>query len=224
MRRSGWCSLMVIALVIVRSSLADEAVMPVADSMLVPMESPTKPETAPAAAPLSAASPRTAWSDASNLLRPFKGVRRDSAGQLRTTVVWVLCTPEGRPISVGDLGDAKLNLYFKQRIMAELSAVAQHRELSSDQIEKLKLAAELDVARLQRLAHQVQCDLELARNDQAERAANQLLHTLSLACNQRLFAEGSLFARVLQTESEVPSPPEAADKNVSAKPPLGPLP
>jgi hypothetical protein len=145
------------------------------------------------------------WSDPNNHLRPHKGLRTDpSSGQTVSSLMWVLHTATGQPLAVCRPGDPQLELYIQQRLTAKLKDLSQRYNLTSLQVEKLKLAAELDVARLNRLAQHLDEQLALADVGAYAPQLNRLLDALALACNQRLFADGSLLIKVLETQIEQP--------------------
>ena len=139
------------------------------------------------------------WTNPENYLRPHKGVRSELGRHSCSMLLWVLCSPTGQPLAVSPLGETKVNDYFNARLAARLAEIAEQRVLHPEQIDKLKLAAKVDLARLTRLAQRI--DDELARCDiDDERTVNKMLHVLAIACDQGLFKEESLFNRVLTTQ------------------------
>jgi len=147
----------------------------------------------------------TGWSNPNNHLRPHKGLRTDSSsGQSISSLMWVLHTARGQPLAVCRPGDPQLEIYFQQRLTAKLKELSQRYNLTGPQVEKLKLAAELDVARLNRLAQHLDEQLALADVGAYAPQLNLQLDALALACNQRLFSDGSLLTKVLETQLEQP--------------------
>lgn len=145
-------------------------------------------------------SQQTPWSNSANYLRPHKGVRFAQGRNAGPMLLWVLCSPNGQPLAVSPIDEAKVDDYFRSRLAAKLAEVSKERILRPEQIDKLTLAAQVDLARLRRLAQRTDEELAKSANDSDganERKINTMLHSLSVACDQELFAEKSLFNRVL---------------------------
>ena len=142
---------------------------------------------------------RSVWTNPKNYLRPHKGVRSELGRNSCSMLLWVLCSPTGQPLAVSPLGETKVNDYFLSRLEARLAEIAEHRVLHPEQIDKLKLAAKVELARLTRLAQRIDDELAKCHIDD-ERSINKMLHVLASACDQGLFKEESLFNRVLATQ------------------------
>lgn len=139
------------------------------------------------------------WTNPENYLRPHKGVRSEVGRNSCSMLLWVLCSPSGQSLAVSPVGETRINDHFHSRLEARLAEIAELRVLHPKQIDKLKLAAKVDLARLTRLAQRI--DGELAKCDiDDERSVNKMLHVLAIACDQGLFREESLFNRVLTTQ------------------------
>ncbi len=157
----------------------------------------TKPATE---SPALQVSQQTAWINPANYLRPHKGVRLVQGQNAGPMLLWVLCNPQGQPLAVCPIDEAKLDDYFRSRLAAKLAEISKERVLRPEQIDKLTLAAKVDLARLKRLAQRVDEELSKSANNSngdSERKVNNMFHALSNACDQELFREKSLFNRVL---------------------------
>ncbi len=147
--------------------------------------------------PLAEVSRESVWQNADNHLRPHKGVQHENGGKLVPKLVWVLCSADGKPLAVSLLGETKVDDYFHSRLEAKLALVTKRHSLTIDQIDKLRLAAKLDLARLMRLTQHVDGELAKTAGDDDERNVNRLFHAVWVACDPELFEAESLFNRVL---------------------------
>lgn len=150
--------------------------------------------------PAAVASSTIPWQNSQNHIKPLKGVRTDAVGQRIPALMWVLTSARGQPLAITDLESPKVKLYFNSRLEIKLAQVKQQYSLTTLQIEKLRLAAQVDLARLLRQAQQVNEALAAVEPGQDERGVNQLFNALGLACDLQLFEDNSLLQRVLSTQ------------------------
>jgi hypothetical protein len=118
----------------------------------------------------------TAWSNPENYLRPHKGVRFEHGRSAGPMLLWVLCSPNGQPLAISSISETKVDDYFRSRLAAKLAEVTNKQILLPEQIDKLLLAAKVDLARLTRLAQ---------RADDALRNPKVIMNGASITCYMR---------------------------------------
>lgn len=154
--------------------------------------------------PIEQANARTmhelAWLEPANHVRPHKGFRADARGTQVPALLWVAYRENGQPLAVDQFQSARVNSYFHARLEAKLTQGCEQYRLPASSTDKLRLAGKLDIARLDRLARQVDELLREPGVKQDPREVNKLMHSLAMACDQELFEKDSLFQRVLATQ------------------------
>ncbi len=151
------------------------------------------------------------WRDPLNQLTTVESTSTDEFGNRLRTIVFILRDPNGRSLAVSRAGSAEMQVFFQQRLDQLLRQAIQQHGLSEPQVDKLKLAAELDVARFNRRVQEAaqslnQFDQWHANDGEADKlpaqelaAAKSSLASIAQHCERGLFDEQSLYMRVLTT-------------------------
>lgn len=151
------------------------------------------------------------WRDPANHLTTVESTRTDAHGNRLRSIAFILRDPDGRSLAVSRAGSTEMRAFFEQRLNAALRQVTHTHALTEPQVRKLKLAAELDIARFNRRVQETtQLMNQTNDEDTAQPEADDLAITgkaavkSSLAaiaenCEQGLFDQQSLYTRVLAT-------------------------
>lgn len=156
------------------------------------------------------------WRDPANHLTSVESTSTDEHGSRLRTIVFILRDPNGRSLAVSRAGSTEMQVFFQQRLHQLLRQATQQYALTEPQIDKLKLAAEIDIARFNRRVQEAvqrmnqfgrwAAENETAGNQVDERlaaaeiaAAKSSLAAIADNCEQGLFDDQSLYTRVLAT-------------------------
>lgn len=90
------------------------------------------------------------WRDPANQLTMVESTNTDEYGQRLRTIVFILRDANGRSLAVSRAGSTEMKVFFQQRLDKLLRQASQQHGLSQSQIDKLQLAAEVDIARFNR--------------------------------------------------------------------------
>lgn len=156
------------------------------------------------------------WRDPANHLTSVESTSTDEHGSRLRTIVFILRDPNGRSLAVSRAGSTEMQVFFQQRLHQLLRQATQQYALTQPQIDKLKLAAEIDIARFNRRVQEAmqrmnqfgrwaaeyqaagnQVDQQVAADQMA--AAKSSLAAIADNCEQGLFDDQSLYTRVLAT-------------------------
>lgn len=151
------------------------------------------------------------WRDPVNQLTTVESTTTDELGNRLRTIVFILRDPNGRSLAVSRAGSVEMQVFFQQRLAELLRQTIQQHALTEPQIDKLKLAAELDVVRFNRRVQEATQRMnqfndwnatDHAADDQAAQelaAAKSSLASIAQHCERGLFDDQSLYTRVLTT-------------------------
>ena len=151
------------------------------------------------------------WRDPANHLTSVESTSTDEQGHRLRTIVFILRDPNGRSLAVSRAGSPEMQVFFQQRLDKLLREATQQHSLNQSQIDKLKLAAELDIARFNRRVQEAMQrmnslgdwaadnrDIERVEADEIA-ATKSSLASIAENCEQGLFDDQSLYTRVLGT-------------------------
>jgi hypothetical protein len=139
------------------------------------------------------------WREPANHVTTVESTHTNRRGHRERTVVFILRDPNGRSLAIGRAGTIELQVFFEQRLNERLALVAQEHGLNEDQLAKLNLAAQLDITRFNRRVQDAEQRLNTPAAIEDTRSFKRYLSSISQDCDGGLFAEQSLFARVLAT-------------------------
>ena len=114
-------------------------------------------------------------------------------------MVFILRDPNGRALAVGRAGSIELQTFFQQRLHQRLMLAAQEHGLNEEQLDKLELAAGLDIGRFSRRVQEAEQSLNAPTALDDVRRFRQYLSSISQDCDGGLFGDQSLYGRVLTT-------------------------
>lgn len=151
------------------------------------------------------------WRDPANHLTSVESTSTDEQGHRLRTIVFILRDPNGRSLAVSRAGSPEMQVFFQQRLDRLLRQATQQHALTQPQVDKLRLAAELDIARFNRRVQEAMQRMNslgdwAADNRNIERveadevaATKSSLASIAENCEQGLFDDQSLYTRVLGT-------------------------
>lgn len=151
------------------------------------------------------------WRDPANHLTTVQSTTTDGDGNRLRTIVFILRDPNGRSLAVSRAGSTEMQVFFQQRLKELLRQATQQHALSQSQVDKLELAAGLDIARFNRRVQEAMqrmnqtgdwntADWEVDKLVAEEiAAAKSSLAAISEHCERGLFDDQSLYTRVLAT-------------------------
>ncbi|MCA9132518.1 MAG: hypothetical protein KDA45_05175 [Planctomycetales bacterium] len=123
----------------------------------------------------------------------------DAEGDSHASLVFLLRDKNGLGLAVTRPGSDSLRCYFRRQLDAALRTEPWTAALAPEQLEKLVLAAEVDIARGMRRFSQLQEQLAKIEYPSGAAEARALLAPVDKLCRTGLFADDSLFDRVRQT-------------------------
>lgn len=141
----------------------------------------------------------TWWRDSSNHITTVESTHTNRDGNRERTVVFILRDPNGRSLAVSRAGTVELQTFFQQRLHQRLTLAAQQHGLTEEQLDKLKLAADLDIGRFHRRVQEAEQNLNTPAALEDVRSFKRHLSSISQECDGELFGVQSLFGRVLAT-------------------------
>lgn len=141
------------------------------------------------------------WRDSGNHITTVESTHTTHDGIRERTVVFILRDPNGRSLAVGRAGTIELQTFFQQRLQQRLALAAQEHGLTEEQLDKLKLAADLDIGRFNRRVREAEQNLNTPAALDDVRSFKHYLSSISQECDGELFGGQSLFGRVLATLS-----------------------
>ncbi len=139
------------------------------------------------------------WRDPDNRITTVESTHSNRDGIRERTVVFILRDPNGRSLAVGRAGSIELQTFFEQRLQQRLALATQEHRLTQEQLDKLKLAADLDIGRFNRRVQEAEQDLNTPTALSDVRSFKRYLSSISQDCDGELFGGQSLFGRVLAT-------------------------
>lgn len=151
------------------------------------------------------------WRDPANHLTTVESTTTDSHGKRLRSIAFILRDPNGRSLAVGRAGSTEMQVFFQQRMQDMLRQATQQHALTQSQVDKLKLAADLDIARFNRRVQEAMqrmnqtgdwntatWELDNLVADEIAAAKNSLA-AIAEHCERGLFDDQSLYTRVLAT-------------------------
>ena len=139
------------------------------------------------------------WRDSDNHITTVESTHTNRDGVRERTVVFILRDPNGRSLAIGRAGSIELQTFFEQRLLQRLALATQEHRLTQEQLDKLKLAANLDIGRFNRRVQEAEQDLNTPAPLDDVRSFKRHLSSISQDCDGELFGGQSLFGRVLAT-------------------------
>ena len=139
------------------------------------------------------------WRDSDNHVTTVESTHTNRFGVRERTVVFILRDPNGRSLAVGRAASSEMQAFFETRLQQRLTLATQEHELTEEQLAKLKLAANLDIARFNRRVQEAEQNLNAPEALDDARSFKQHLSSISQDCDGGLFGEQSLFGHVLTT-------------------------
>ncbi len=139
------------------------------------------------------------WRDSRNHVTTVESTHTTPDGSRERTVVFILRDPNGRSLAVSRAGSIELIGFFYQRLDQRLTLAKLQHALTEEQLNKLKLAADLDIGRFNRRVQEAEQNLNTAAALDDARSFKRHLSSISQDCDGELFGDQSLFSRVLAT-------------------------
>ena len=139
------------------------------------------------------------WRNSENHVTTVESTQTNRQGVRERTVVFILRDPNGRALAVGRAGSIELQTFFQQRLHQRLMLAAQEHGLNEEQLDKLELAAGLDIGRFSRRVQEAEQNLNAPAALDDVRSFRQYLSAISQDCDGGLFGDQSLYGRVLTT-------------------------
>ena len=143
--------------------------------------------------------PASKWMDMDNRVTALITKHTDERGHAHPSLVFLLLDENRRGLAIAVPDSHSLRIYFRRKLELELEQRLRDYELDQYQVEKLMLAADLDITRLMRKAQIVDQQLATLNYETGMDTANRLIGPLKIICDFGPFTEDSLFGQVWST-------------------------